>query len=179
MLDRENLLVRRDRLVKVLFVCTGNICRSPTAEGILRVRAQQTGLADWVKVDSAGTHGYHAGEPPDPRSVATAMRHQVDIQDLRARQVTGADFLECDVIAAMENTHRQQLLRICPPELASRVTLLMSFSGARPVPEVPDPYYGDDGFEAVFRMIEHGIAGLLDHLRRVHLDALPAQRNER
>ena len=177
MLDRENLLVRRDRLVKVLFVCTGNICRSPTAEGILRVQAREAGLADWIEADSAGTHAYHAGEPPDPRSVAAAMRHRVDIQALRARQVTKSDFVECDVIATMENTHRQHLLRTCPPNLQKRVSLLMSFAAERPVADIPDPYYGDDGFEDVFRMIERGVVGLLDHIRQTHVLAPTPRRS--
>ncbi|PKU23452.1 low molecular weight protein-tyrosine-phosphatase [Telmatospirillum siberiense] len=153
-------------MVRVLFVCTGNICRSPTAHGLLRARAAEAGLADRVEVDSAGTHGYHTGEPPDPRSVATALAHGIDLSDLRARKIEGGDFAAFDIISAMERGHEQTLRRLCPPGLSHRIGLLMRFASEAGEMEVPDPYYGDEGFETVFRMIDQGVMGLLEQVRR-------------
>jgi protein-tyrosine phosphatase len=155
-------------LVKVLFVCTGNICRSPTAHGLLRARAAAAGLAGRIVVDSAGTHGYHRGAAPDPRSVATARAHGVDLSDLRARQVVAADFAKFDIIAPMERSHERALLALCPGGLRDRISLLMRFAAQSPSLDIPDPYYDDDGFEAVFQMIESGVAGLLDHIVRAY-----------
>lgn len=156
-------------MVKLLFVCTGNICRSPTAAGVMRAHVAKAGLQDAIAVDSAGTHGYHVGEPPDRRSIATALKYRIDISDLRARQVCADDFTSADLILAMDRGHHAQLLALCPPDRRDRIRLFMSFAaGAGPV-DVPDPYYGDDGFDTVFEMIERGAQGLLDHLRRSDL----------
>jgi protein-tyrosine phosphatase len=155
-------------LVKVLFVCTGNICRSPTAHGLLRAHAADAGLADQIQVDSAGTHSYHAGQPPDPRSTATARMHGIDLSDLRARPVSRNDFADFDIISVMEHRHEQVLRKLCPAGLTERIGLLMRFAPQAPSLEIPDPYYGDDGFEMVFRMIESGVLGLLDHIRHSH-----------
>jgi protein-tyrosine phosphatase len=155
-------------LVKVLFVCTGNICRSPTAHGLLRAHAATAGLGKQILVDSAGTHGYHTGNGPDPRSVATASTHGIDLSDLRARQITATDFATFDIISVMERKHEQALHKLCPVGLSHRVGLLMRFAPHSPSLEVPDPYYGDEGFETVFRMIESGVLGLLDHIRRTY-----------
>ncbi len=160
-------------MVKVLFVCTGNICRSPTAHGLLRAHVAAAGLAGLVAVDSAGTHGYHAGDGADPRSVATARAHGIEIGDLRARQIRPADFAAFDIVSVMERKHERALHELCPANLRHRIGLLMRFAPAAPSLEVPDPYYGDDGFEAVFRMIESGVLGLLDHLRRSDLQDPP------
>ncbi|MDR3439554.1 low molecular weight protein-tyrosine-phosphatase [Telmatospirillum sp.] len=152
-------------MVKVLFVCTGNICRSPTAHGLLRAQVAKAGLDGRIIVDSAGTHGYHNGQPPDPRSIATARQHGIDLSDLRARQVTDRDFAAFDIIAAMERTHERALRLRCPPALSDRISLLMDFAADPTTREVIDPYYGDEGFETVYQMIEAGVAGLLDHIR--------------
>jgi protein-tyrosine phosphatase len=138
----------------VLMVCTGNICRSPTADGLLRHALQAAGLCDRVLVDSAGTHDYHIGDPPDRRSTATAKSYGVDLTGLRARQVTPEDFASFDLILAMDDGHYRQLLRLCPASYRERVKLYLSYA-----PEfgrdVPDPYYGKaDGFEKVWQMCQ-------------------------
>lgn len=155
------------QVIRVLFVCTGNICRSPTAHGLLRARAAEAGLAGRITADSAGTHGYHTGEPPDPRSVATAHAHGIDLSDLRARKITIGDFSSFDIISVMERSHEQALRKLCPPGLGHRIGLLMRFAAEAPALEVPDPYYGDEGFETVFQMIDAGVSGLLDHVRHL------------
>lgn len=155
-------------MVKVLFICTGNICRSPTAHGLLRAHAAAAGLTGQIQVDSAGTHRYHTGEPPDQRSTATALAHGIDLSDLRARQIAAADFAIFDIISVMERKHEHALIELCPANLTDRIGLLMHFAPNAPSLEVPDPYYGDEGFETVFRMIESGVLGLLDHIRRTY-----------
>ena len=155
-------------MVKVLFVCTGNICRSPTADGLMRFHVAEAGLSGQIEADLAGTHGYHTGEPPDPRSIAMALKHNIDIADLRARQVDAGDFAKFDLIVAMEKTHQQRLLKLCPPGLRDRIGLLMSYAPGRQTLNIPDPYFGDEGFEEVFSMIEEGVLGLLDHIRRTY-----------
>lgn len=142
-------------MVKLLFVCTGNICRSPTADGIMRARIGAAGLGGRMMSDSAGTHGYHVGDPPDLRSIAMARQHGIDISELRARKVVAADLDEFDVIAVMEEGHRRHLLslRAAPPR--AEIRLLPSFFGLES--EVPDPYYDDKSFLSVYRLIERGV----------------------
>jgi protein-tyrosine phosphatase len=146
-------------LVKLLFLCTGNICRSPTAHGIALDLVRKAGLADRVFIDSAGTHGYHQGDPPDPRTIAAAMRHGVDLSGLRARKVQPSDLDDFDIIAVMERNHLRQLrdLRAAPPK--AEIDLLMRYAGQDR--EVPDPYYDDDRFDAVYRMIAEGVGGVI------------------
>jgi protein-tyrosine phosphatase len=149
-------------VVKLLFVCTGNICRSPTADGIMRARIREAGLTDSVFSDSAGTHGYHIGDPPDPRSIATARRFGVEIGDLRARQAVAADLDAFDVIAVMENAHRRHLLGLRPTPPRAEIRLLPSWLGEPG--EVPDPYYDDRSFEGVYRLIERSVDALFAEL---------------
>jgi protein-tyrosine phosphatase len=138
----------------VLMVCTGNICRSPTADGLLRHALQRVGLAERVRVDSAGTHDYHVGDPPDRRSTETARRYGVDLSGLRARQVTVQDFADFDLVLAMDDGHYRQLLRLCPPPYRDRVKLYLSYA-PQFGRDVPDPYYGkSDGFETVWQMCQ-------------------------
>ena len=152
--------------VKVLFVCTGNICRSPTAEGVFKHLVEKAGLADRIATDSAGTGDYHIGEAPDARSQNAALARGYDISPLCARQVRARDFSEFDYVLAMDETHVRQLKRMCPPEHAGRVKLFMEFAGQGAPREVPDPYYGGaQGFERVLDMVEQASRGLLDHLR--------------
>ena len=152
--------------IKVLFVCTGNICRSPTAEGVFKHAIDEAGLADRIATDSAGTGDYHIGEAPDPRAQSAALARGYDISPLCARQVRLRDFGEFDYILAMDESHLRQLKRLSPPEHASKVKLFMDFAGEGAAREVPDPYYGGkQGFERVLDMVEHASRGLLDHLR--------------
>ena len=145
----------------ILMVCTGNICRSPTADGLLRHALQRAGLADRVRVDSAGTHDYHVGDPPDRRSTAHAQRFGVDLSVLRARQVAPEDFAGFDLILAMDEGHYRQLLKLCPPQYRDRVKLYLSYA-PRFGRDVPDPYYGNsDGFDIVWRMCETVTEALL------------------
>jgi len=156
-------------MVKVLFVCTGNICRSPTAEGLMRALVAEQGLSSQIQVDSAGTHDYHVGEPPDPRAIQAALTHNVDIGRQRARAVAHEDFDGFDIIAVMDRGHRKHLLKRCPHSLQERIVPLLSFAVPRPEDiDVPDPYYGEHGFDEVLHLIEHGVAGLLAHIRQTY-----------
>jgi protein-tyrosine phosphatase len=151
---------------RVLFVCTGNICRSPTAEGVFRKLVADAGLADLVTADSAGTHGYHVGEAPDARAQAHAKRRGYDLSRLRARRFTREDFNAFDLILAMDREHHALLGRLAPPATGQKLRLMLEFARRAGVEEVPDPYYGGpDGFELVLDLIEDAAAGLLDHLR--------------
>ena len=115
-------------LIKVLFVCTGNICRSPTAEAMLLQRAAAAGLADRIKVDSAGTHDYHVGDPPDPRAQEAAARRGYDLSRLRGRQVVRRDFVEFDYVLAMDRANLKALAPLCPAEHAPKLRLFMEFA---------------------------------------------------
>ena len=155
--------------MRILFVCMGNICRSPTAEGVMRRLVEQAGLADRVQVESAGTGGWHAGEPPDERATLAARRRGVRLEGA-ARQVRPSDFREFDLLIAMDRANLRELLAVAPDEdAAEKVRLLREFdpaSSGAPDLDVPDPYYGGDrGFETVLDMVEAACRGLLDELR--------------
>jgi low molecular weight protein-tyrosine phosphatase len=150
----------------VLFVCTGNICRSPTADGVMRRLVREAGLAQEVRVDSAGTHDYHVGEPPDGRAQEHARRRGYDLSGLRARQVARDDFDSFELILAMDRGHLSILSRIAPPQHRHKLRLLMQFADGWQIDEVPDPYYGGPGgFERVLDMVEAAALGLLAKLR--------------
>lgn len=150
---------------RVLFVCSGNICRSPTAEGVLRKRVEQVGLN--VEVDSAGTHGYHAGEPPDPRAIKAAAARGYDIAKQRARRLHSDDYNAFDLLLALDAGHLHIMRKQCPPEHLHKLRLLMSYAPALGVDEVPDPYYGPvQGFDQVLGMIESAVDGLVQDLQR-------------
>ncbi len=144
-------------------VCTGNICRSPTAEGVFRVLAEQAGLA--VEVDSAGTHDYHVGSSPDQRASAHALRRGYDLSGLRARQVAQADFETFDLVLAMDRGHLRLMEGLCPAEHRHKLRLFLEFAG-QPGADVPDPYYGGaERFEQVLDMVEAASRGLVHHVR--------------
>ncbi|AFL74145.1 protein-tyrosine-phosphatase [Thiocystis violascens DSM 198] len=152
--------------VKVLFVCMGNICRSPTAHGVFRQMVMDEGLSHLVEIDSAGTHAYHLSEPPDRRARETALGRGVDIGDLRARRAVAEDFLYFDYILAMDQDNYLNLNEICPPGMADKLKLFMDFAPELQVRDVPDPYYGGQrGFERVFDLLESASRGLLADLK--------------
>lgn len=151
----------------VLFVCMGNICRSPTAEGVFRHRVRQAGLHERIAIDSAGTHGYHVGSPPDERSQHHAARRGYDLSDLRARQVQFLDFERFDLILAMDHDNLALLQDECPPQHLHKLRRLMEFAPEGLGEVVADPYYGSrNGFETVLDHVEAACDGLLAHIRR-------------
>ena len=154
--------------IQVLFVCMGNICRSPTAHGIFQALVDAQGLSHAVRVDSAGTHSYHIGSPPDPRSQATAIRRGVDLSGLRARRFVSTDFVEFDYLLAMDANNLADMLAIKPDDAGAAAELMLTYSDNFPQREIPDPYFGDDGFDLVFEMVEDASRGLLRQIRRRH-----------
>nr|WP_051023775.1 low molecular weight protein-tyrosine-phosphatase [Thiorhodovibrio frisius] len=163
----QNTLKNQQSPVRVLFVCMGNICRSPTAQGVFRQLVEQAGLADRIEIDSAGTHAYHVGEPPDARAAQTARLRGIDLSDLRARRARVEDFHAFDYVLAMDGDNFRDLSELCPPGLSNRLKLFMDFAPQAPVREVPDPYYGGpSGFDRVLDLVEAASAGLLDDIRR-------------
>ncbi len=153
-------------MARVLFICTGNICRSPTAEGVFRHLVERAGLADTIHIDSAGTHDYHVGNPPDARAQAAAARRGYSLSGLRARQVADSDFAAFDFVLAMDEHNRSLLLQQCPPEQHARVRLFLEFAEGDVPAEVPDPYYGGaQGFEQVLDLVENAAQGLLKKIK--------------
>jgi low molecular weight protein-tyrosine phosphatase len=152
---------------RVLFVCMGNICRSPTAEGVFRKLLAERAPELDVDVDSAGTHAYHVGQPPDQRSRRAALRRGVDLSDLRARKVVVEDFELFHLVLAMDEHNLELLHELCPPEHRERIRLFLGFAPHLGRTEVPDPYYGGStGFEQVLDLVEEAGVGLLEHLKR-------------
>lgn len=151
---------------RILFVCSGNICRSPTAEGVFRHLVAEAGLADRLATDSVGLHGWHVGHPPDARSIRAAARRGVDISDLRARQLEQGDFERFDLLLAMDDGHHDDMLRRATSTQREKVRMFMEAAAGHPAPAVPDPYYGGaDGFENVLDMIEQGARAWLRELQ--------------
>ncbi|MGO4153511.1 low molecular weight protein-tyrosine-phosphatase [Cupriavidus sp. YAF13] len=150
----------------ILMCCMGNICRSPTAEGVLRAKLEAVGLADLVELDSAGTHGYHIGRAPDARSQRHALARGYDLSAQRARQAVVQDFARFDLLLAMDQDNLAALRAICPPGSQDKLRLLMSFASRHATDEVPDPYYGEgDGFERVLDYVEDACDGVIAMLR--------------
>lgn len=161
----------QERRIKVLFVCLGNICRSPMAEGAFRHAVRAAGLEHRIEIDSAGTHAYHVGEPPDSRAQATAFAAGIDISGLRGRQATVADLRGFDYILAMDAENLANLRRICPEDATHKVRLFMEFAPHHPDREVPDPYFGGaSGFNRVLDMVTEAANGLLADIRACHLE---------
>ena len=149
----------------VLFVCMGNICRSPTAEGVFRKVVEDAGMADAIHIDSAGTHAYHTGEPPDRRAQAAALSRGYALADIRARRVADEDFVEFEYIVAMDEDNLLNLKDRAVEDASSSLMLFLEFSESRES-EVPDPYYGGaSGFERVLDLVEEASRGLLEHIR--------------
>jgi protein-tyrosine phosphatase len=150
----------------VVFVCTGNICRSPTAEGVFLKLAGDAGLSGGIVIDSAGTHGYHVGEPPDARTREAAARRGYDLSGLRARKFQQEDFHRFDLVLAMDRDNHALLARLAQPAQAPKLKMMMEYARRFREFDVPDPYYGGaEGFERVLDMIEDAARGLLDVLR--------------
>jgi len=147
---------------RILFVCTGNICRSPTAEGLFRTRIGALGLADRFNADSAGTADYHIGEPPSTPAVRIAAEHGIDISPLRARRLERADFGRFDFVIAMDGGHLRAIRALAPKASRARLGLLLDYAPDQRLREVPDPYYGDDeDYRRTFALIAAGIDGLV------------------
>lgn len=152
--------------LSILFVCMGNICRSPTAHGVFRHKVAQAGLAEVVRVDSAGTHNYHPGSAPDDRSISHALKRGYDLQDLRARQITDLDFDAHDLVLAMDWDNLALVQHQCPPQHQRKVKRFIEFCLELNAQEVPDPYYGGaSGFEHVLDVVEDASNGLLVHVQ--------------
>jgi protein-tyrosine phosphatase len=152
--------------VKILFVCLGNICRSPMAEGIFRHMANSAGTGPFV-IDSAGTCDFHIGNPPDRRAQTVLRTKNIDISALRARQVTADDFAEFDYILAMDQTNLKDLQRLAPKDYKGCLKLFLDYAPGAGAREVPDPYLGDyGGFQRVFDMLTQASRGLLDELAK-------------
>ena len=157
-------------MIKVLFVCLGNICRSPTAEGVFRHLVEREGLSDHIEIDSAGTAAYHVGQPPDGRSQEAARLRGIDLSRQRARQARPEDIENFDYVLAMDDQNHANLLAISAPDTAHKVQLFLDFAPDEPNKSVPDPYYGQgNGFEIVLDMIEEASQGLLSEIRTRHL----------
>lgn len=153
-------------MVKVLFVCLGNICRSPTAHGVFQKIIDEAGLGEQFYIASAGTGAWHVGEAPDSRAQAAAAQRGYDLSRLRAQQVNAGDFEMYDYILAMDHNNLSDLFSQCPDDLQSKIHLLLAFSDMAH-DEVPDPYYGGkDGFTSVLELVESAGQGLLEHIRR-------------
>lgn len=157
-------------MVKVLFVCLGNICRSPTAEGVFRAIVDEAGLGDLVKIDSAGTSGWHIGDPPDERGQRAALTRGYDLSQQRARKVGRRDFETFDYIIGMDSRNVADLSAMAPAGTRDKVSLFLAFAPETGEREIPDPYYGGpDGFDQVLDLVEAASRGLLADIRARHL----------
>ncbi len=156
-------------MVKVLFICSGNICRSPTAEGVFRKLAREAGLEQNLEAQSAGTHGFHRGEAPDPRTAEAAARRGYDLSGMVSRQVRDEDFDYFDYLLAMDETNHRSLAQICPADAEAKLKRFLDFAPEAGTRDVPDPYYGGpNGFDEVIDLAEAGVRGLIAHIKATH-----------
>lgn len=154
-------------MTKILFVCMGNICRSPTAEGVFRAMVRDANIEHLVKIDSAGTHGFHVGEAPDPRAQAAVKKRGIDISHLSARQINKDDFRDFDLILAMDWENLAHLQQTAPRQYQHKLMLFMRFASDNEEATVPDPYYGNaDGFEKVINYVTDACTGLIDVVKK-------------
>ena len=152
--------------IKILFVCMGNICRSPTAQGVFESLVATAQLEDHIVTDSAGTHAYHVGKQPDQRATQAALLRGIDLSSQRARRVEPGDFVSFDYVLAMDSSNLDDLLSVCPQEHQTKVRLFLDFAEGS-TREVPDPYYGgSQGFERVLDLVEEGARGLLTDVQK-------------
>jgi len=159
--------------VSVLFVCLGNICRSPTAHGVFQKFVDDAGLSTQIIVDSAGTSGWHIGEPPDKRSAAAALKVGYDLSNLRGRKAVKQDFEHFDYVLAMDEANLVELETLRPSGYTGHLGLFLDFSTEKNYREVPDPYYGNgDGFKLVLSLVEDASMNLLSHIKEKHFQAL-------
>lgn len=155
-----------NKQVKVLFVCMGNICRSPSAEGVFNKLITEQQLLDKFSIDSAGTHAYHIGEKPDLRAQKAAQEREVDLSKIRARKVIMGDFEDFDYLLAMDEDNHSIMLQVCPEEHQHKIKLFLEYAPHLDVREVPDPYYGGSyGFERVLDLVEEASAGFIKELK--------------
>lgn len=158
-----------NKKVKVLFVCMGNICRSPTAEAVFRLYVENAGLSESILIDSAGTHDYHVGHAPDLRAQQAAAQRGYDMSGLRGRQVVSQDIESFDYVLAMDCANLAILRYLAPRECRKHPGLFLDYAKHHREREVPDPYYGgDEGFERVLDMVEDAAQGLLEHIQKTH-----------
>lgn len=158
-----------NKKIDVLFVCMGNICRSPTAEAVFRHYVENAGMSEQILIDSAGTHDYHIGDKPDSRALRAAQQRGYDMIKLRGRQVEEDDFRQFDYVLAMDRANLAILQSITPPDSIIRASLFLEYARHHSEREVPDPYYGgEDGFERVLDMVEDAAQGLLEEIRQKH-----------
>ena len=159
----------KEAAIKILFVCMGNICRSPTAEGVFRQLITENGLQNKLYIDSAGTHAYHIDEAPDLRSQKAAKDRDIDLSNIRARKVVFGDFEDFDYLLAMDAENHAIMLQACPAEHQHKIQLFLDYAPQLNTSEVPDPYYGGTyGFEKVLDLIEAASIGFLTHLKSTH-----------
>jgi len=152
-------------LNKILFVCLGNICRSPTAHGVFELMLSNAGLQQSITVDSAGTGAYHVGNKPDSRMMQAARARAYDLSNLRARAVHANDFDDFDLILAMDEANYRDLMQVCPSHHQNKIKMFLSFAKNSNLTSVPDPYYGgSEGFEHVLDLVEDACIGLLEHI---------------
>lgn len=151
--------------MKILFVCMGNICRSPSAQGVFEKLIENKGLEEKYTVDSAGTHSYHVGGKPDARSTQSALKRNINISHQRARKISEKDFEDFDYIVVMDNDNHMNVKMICPKKHHHKIYKMMSFSPSSKYTEVPDPYYGgEQGFELVLDLLENASIGLFQYI---------------
>ncbi|MEN8170970.1 MAG: low molecular weight protein-tyrosine-phosphatase [Pseudomonadota bacterium] len=156
--------------VKILFVCMGNICRSPLAHGLFEHRVEEAGLSEQIIIDSAGTHAYHVGELPDPRSQETALSHGFDLSSQRGRKVSASDFDKFDYVLAMDSDNHALLSELCSDDKRHKLRLFLEFAPQLAETEVPDPYYGGTtGFEHVYQLIDAAADGLMADIESRYL----------